>query len=146
MTTTIDDVIEMWERDSKVDDTEPGKEILRIPILHSRYTKILTEQSLMARKCLFDFHRMKKIKVEYYSGRLDDTDLKKYGWEPFRFLLKSDMNTYLESDEDLQIILMKKARHDAIVEYCTAVVKELGARTYQLRAYMDWEKFIQGQR
>jgi hypothetical protein len=89
---------------------------------------------------------MKKIKTEYYLGRLDDEELKKRGWEPFRFLLKSDVTTYLESDEDLQIILMKKAKHDAIADYCTSIVKELGARTYQLRAYMDWEKFIQGQR
>lgn len=146
MPTTIDDVIEMWERDAKVDDTEPGKEILRIPILHSRYTKILTEQNLLSKKCLFDFHRMKKIKTEYYLGRLDDEELKKRGWEPFRFLLKSDVTTYLESDEDLQMILMKKAKHDAIADYCISVVKELNARTYQLRAYMDWEKFIQGQR
>jgi hypothetical protein len=25
-------------------------------------------------------------------------------------------------------------------------MKELNARTYQLRAFMDWEKFIQGAR
>ena len=146
MTTTIDTVIEMWEKDSKVDDTEPGKEILRIPILHSRYTKILTEQTLLSKKTMFDYHKMKKIKVEYYSGRLDDDDLKKYGWQPFRFLLKSDIAVYLDSDEDLQNILIKKTKHDAIIDYCTSVVKELNARTYQLRAYMDWEKFIQGQR
>jgi hypothetical protein len=142
----IDEVMDMWDKESPVDSTEPGKEILRIPTLHAKYVRILTNHSLAAKQCTFEYARMKKIKTEYYSGRMDDQDLKKFGWEPFRFILKSDMNVYIEGDDDLQRILAKKVLHDNVVEYCTMIVKELTSRTYQLRSYMDWEKFIVGQR
>jgi hypothetical protein len=88
---------------------------------------------------------MKKIKWEYYQGRLDEADLKKYGWEPFGFVLKSDISTYIESDDDLTKILAKKIIHEQCLEFCTMVIKELNSRTYQIKAFIDWEKFINGQ-
>jgi hypothetical protein len=142
----IDEVISMWEKDSVIDQTEPGKEILKIPNLHSKYMKILSSHSLASKQCTFEYAKMKKIKISYYSGRMGDDELDKYGWEPFRFILKSDMTVYIEGDDDLQKILGKKVLHDNIVDYCTSIIKELTSRTYQLRSFMDWEKFIAGQR
>jgi hypothetical protein len=87
---------------------------------------------------------MKKVKWEYYTGKLDDDDLKERGWEPFPFVLKSEINTYLDSDEDLNKYLANKIMHDEIVDLCTAILKELNSRTFQLRDYISWQKFIQG--
>ena len=35
-TPPLETIIEQWEKDSDVDSTEPGKEIIRIPLLHNR--------------------------------------------------------------------------------------------------------------
>jgi len=70
--------------------------------------------------------------------------LKERGWEPFQYVLKSELNTYLESDADLNKYMATKAYHDEIVELCTSILKELNSRTYQLRSLIDWEKFIGG--
>ncbi len=99
---------------------------------------------MLAKQAEFNYNKWKKIKWEYYTGKLDDDELKKYGWEPFPFVLKSDITTYLESDEDLNKYMAKKAIHEEIVEVCLAIMKELNSRTYQLRSWIDWEKFIQG--
>jgi len=146
MLPNVNDIIDMWSKDSVMDGTEPGKELLRIPTLHAKYTRFLTSHSLAAKRCMFDFAKMKRVKLEYYNGRMDQDELEKYGWEPFRFLLKSDISSYLEADEDLQKLLMKKSLHDVAVEHCTMIIKELNSRTFQLRSFIDWEKFIQGQR
>jgi hypothetical protein len=87
---------------------------------------------------------MKKLKWEYYTGKLDDDQLKKYGWEPFPFVLKSDITTYLDADEDLAKCLAQRRMHEEIVEVCMSIMKELGARTFQLKDFISWEKFIQG--
>ena len=87
---------------------------------------------------------MKKLKYEYYSGKLDQAELDKYGWEPFQYILKSDMATYYDSDDDLIKLTAQKQLHDEIVELCTTIMRELNSRTYQLRDYISWEKFIQG--
>jgi hypothetical protein len=140
----IDDLLEMWRQDCDIDKTEPDREILNIPKLHSKYLNILSRHRLLSKEAEFKYNKMKKMKWEYYTGKLDDDTLKKYNWEPFPYILKSDINTYLESDEDLNKTIANKALHDEIVDICTTILKELNSRTFQLRDYISWQKFIQG--
>jgi hypothetical protein len=140
----LDDVLKMWTDDSNIDRTEPGKALIDIPKLHSKYLNILSQHRLLVKDAEFKYNRMKKLKWEYYTGKLDDDDLKKYGWDPFPFTLKSDITTYLDADEDINKYLASKMLHEEVVEVCNAILKELNSRTYQLRSFIDWEKFIQG--
>ena len=140
----LDDLLAMWAKDSEIDRTEPGKALLDIPKLHSKYLNILSNHRLLIRDCEFKYNRMKKIKWEYYTGKLDEDDLKKHGWEPFPYVLKSDITTYMEADEDMNRYLAQKRLHEEIVEVCNSILKELHSRTFQLKSFIDWEKFIQG--
>ncbi len=140
----LDDLLEMWRKDAEIDRTEPGKELLNIPKLHSKYVTILSNHRLMLKDAEFQLNRWKKIKWEYYTGKLDDDDLKKYGWDPFPFTLKSDITTYLEADEDINKYKAKKILHEEIVDVCIAIIKELNSRTYQLRDFIAWERFVNG--
>lgn len=143
-TPPLETIIEQWERDSDVDATEPGKEIIRIPLLHNKYNKFLSLHNLSAKKTAIEYDRMKKLKWMYYNGKLDQEELDKLGWEPFRFTLKSDIQVYLDGDDDLNKLKRKKSYHEETAKFCENVMKELNSRTYQLKAYMDWERFIQG--
>ncbi len=140
----LDDLLVMWAKDAEIDRTEPGKALLDIPKLHSKYLNILSSHRLLIRDAEFKYNRMKKIKWEYYTGKLDDDDLKKYGWEPFPFVLKSDITTYLDSDEDLAKYMAQKRIHEEVVEVCQSIMKELNNRAWELKSFIDWEKFIQG--
>lgn len=143
-TPPLEVIIEQWEKDSDVDSTEPGKEIIRIPLLHNKYNKFLSLHNLSAKKAAIEYDRMKKLKWMYFTGKLDQEELDKLGWEPFRFTLKSDINVYLDGDDDLNKLKRKKSYHEETAKFCENVMKELNSRTYQLKAYMDWERFIQG--
>lgn len=145
-TPPLEAIIEQWEKDSDVDSTEPGKEIIRIPLLHNKYNKYLSLHNLSAKKAAIEYDRMKKLKWMYYTGKLDQDELDKLGWEPFRFTLKSDISVYLDGDDDLNKLKRKKSYHEETAKFCENVMKELNSRTYQLKAYMDWERFIQGAR
>lgn len=140
----LDELLEMWRQDSQIDRTEPSKELLKIPQLHSKYLNILSRHRLLSKDAEFKCNKMKRLKWEYYTGKLDDDQLKQYGWEPFSFVLKSEINTYLESDEDINKYLANKILHDEIVDVCTSIMKELNNRAWELKSYIDWEKFIQG--
>lgn len=140
----IDDLLEMWRQDCDIDKTEPDRELLNIPKLHSKYLNILSQHRMLSKQAEFKYNKMKKLKWEYYTGKLDDDQLKELGWEPFPYILKSDLSTYLDSDEDLNKYIANKAVHDEIVELCTTIMKELNSRTFQLRDYIGWQKFIQG--
>lgn len=140
----LEELLAMWAKDAEIDRTEPGRALLEIPKLHSKYLNILSSHRLLIRDAEFKYNRMKKIKWEYYTGKMDDEALAKYGWEPFPFVLKSDITTYLDSDEDLNKYLAQKRMHEEIVTVCESIMKELNSRTYQLRGFIEYEKFIQG--
>ena len=46
MCDSIETILKLWEKDSIIDSLEPGKELLRIPILHSKYLNLLIEFNL----------------------------------------------------------------------------------------------------
>jgi hypothetical protein len=64
---------------------------------------------------------------------------------PFAFVLKSDINAYLEGDTDLIKLLEKKVYHEEAVSVVESIMSELKQRTWQLRDFISWEKFIGGQ-
>jgi hypothetical protein len=143
---TLDKVLEHWSKDSVVDDTEPSREIIRVPVLHSKYLNIMSNHKLASKKAFFDYNRMRRLKWEYYTGKMSQEELEEHGWEPFRYTLKSDVTTYLEADNDLIRLLEKKVYHEEVVSVCEAILKELNNRTWQLREHMTHERFIQGAR
>lgn len=140
----LEELLEMWRQDSIIDRTEPSKALLEIPKLHSKYLNILSKHRILSKEAEFKANKMRRLKWEYYTGKLDDDQLKKYGWEPFPYVLKSEITTYLESDEDINRQLANKVIHDEIVEVCTSILKELNSRTFQLRDVIAWERFIAG--
>lgn len=141
----LEQVLKYWEKDAEMDQTEPGKELLRIPILHNKYLSILTKHKIASKKAHFDYLRLRKVKIDYYSGRLTQEELEERGWQPFQFVLKSDINAYLEGDDDLIRLLEKKIYHEECVSVLESVMNELKQRTWQLRDFISWEKFIGGQ-
>lgn len=141
----LEQILKYWEKDSIMDQTEPSKELLRIPILHSKYLNILTKHKIASKKAHFDYLRMRKVKWEYFTGKMSQEELEQYGWEPFQFALKSDINTYLEADGDLIKLLEKKVYHEEVISVIESVMAELKQRTWQLRDFISWEKFVNGQ-
>ena len=142
---TLEQVLKHWEKDTDIDQTEPGKELLKIPKLHNKYLAILTKHKIASKKAQFDYLRMRKIKWEYYTGKMSQEELQSYGWEPFQFTLKSDITTYLEADGDLIKLLEKKVYHEETISVLESILNELKQRTWQLRDFISWEKFIGGQ-
>lgn len=142
---TLEQILKLWEKDSVIDQTEPSKELIKIPTLHSKYLSILTKHKIASKRAQFEYLKMKKIKWEYFGGKLSKDELDEYGWEPFQFALKSDVSTYMEADKDLIKLLEKKVYHDECVSVIESIMNELKQRTWQLRDFISWEKFVNGQ-
>lgn len=140
----ITTVLDEWKTDSKINGDEPGAELLKISTLHSKYLTKLSENRQEKSKLLRNLNKLKKIKFEYYSGKMDIEKLKKYGWEPFPYILKSELNTYLEADNHIQEIETQISVHEEIIDICTFILKEISSRTWQLKEFIGWTKFTSG--
>ena len=88
---------------------------------------------------------MRKVRLDYYAGRLSQDELAEYGWEPFQFVLKTDINAYLEADDNLIKLLEKKVYHEECVSVIESIMNELKNRNWELKSFIDWEWFIGGQ-
>ena len=142
----LENIMKLWEGDSIIDSTEPGKELLKIPQLHNKYLKILVGHRLAIKRLNFDYAKMRRLKEEYYNGSLSKEELDENGWEPFLLNIKTKQGVerYLESDQQLIKLLEKKIYHDEAISVCESILQELKSRTFQLRDYIQWERFIGG--
>ena len=52
--------------------------------------------------------------------------------------------TLNSNNEDLNRLTAQKMLHEEIVEVCSSILKELHSRTFQLKEFITWERFIQG--
>lgn len=141
----LDEIVENWEKDADIDKSELGKASLDIPKLHSKYYKIFMAEKLTLTKLNIKWKRDYKVKIEYYSGKLSEEELKALGWEPFRLrVLKSDLDTYLDADEDLSKLKFDIEVAKTKVEFIESILKTVGNRTFQVRNAIDWERFKVG--
>jgi hypothetical protein len=142
----LDTIIEYWKIDSKIDESKPHQELVNTPLLHAKYVEILSQHRLAAQKAKFDHARMKKVRREYYLGNLAKETLDEYGWDQFDLKIgtKGNIDTYLEADDFLIKILEKKAYYEECIYVCEAIIKELVNRTWQLREYMTYTRFLAG--
>jgi hypothetical protein len=141
----VDALLEEWNKDAKIDKLEPADELRKIPMLHAKYINILSVHRRAFKENERRNTKLRRIKYEYYMGRLDQETLKKYNWQPFLYVLKTgDLAMYMESDSDLLNAKAVLAIHEEMMDLCERIIKELGSRTYQLKDVIAWEKFISG--
>jgi len=136
----------MVEADLKIDETELDSESLRTPQLHSKYLNFLTDEKLKASKLEYDYNRLKKYKWLYYTGKLSEEELADFGWEPFQLsILKTDIDRFLNADEELQLISNKLEYQKSVIYYLENIIKVISNRQWNIRSAIDWIKFTNGQ-
>jgi len=72
----LDDMMDEWEKDSQMDQSELGLESLRIPTLHHKYFKIFSQEGLLLKKLESDYKVLLKLKTMYYMGTLSEEELR----------------------------------------------------------------------
>jgi len=141
----LDDILDMWSTDCDVDRTELGEEALKIPKLHSKYLRHFSEERLLLRKLEQERKELVLLKNDYYRGILSEEDLKSNGWEPFRLsVLKSDVPTYIEADQDVIKLNLRIAMQSEKVDTLESIIKSISNRGYLIKSAIEYEKFKVG--
>ena len=69
---TLDDVQHEWTIDSKIDPELLDEESIKIPQLHSKYLKYLSDVKLLKIKKEMEYKVLLREKFEYYTGKADE--------------------------------------------------------------------------
>ena len=141
----LEEIQELWNRDREIDIAELAIESVRIPQLHDKYLKIYIDERIKLKRLEFDLSKMVILKYDYYSGKMAQKDLEKLGWKPFLGkILKGEMHSYLESDEDIFKIKGKIVIMEEKINYLDSIVKMINNRGFQIKSAIDWIKFKSG--
>lgn len=141
----LDDIMDLWADDARMDDTELGNESLRIPMLHHKYYKIFVQEGLLLKKLEQDYKTLYKLKYEYYMGVLDQETLLERGWNPNPLkILKQDLSIYMEGDDDLQLIQAKIDIQKQKLSFLESAIKTITNRGFLIKNAIDWERFKVG--
>jgi len=141
----IETIKKMVDQDMKIDDLNLDLESLKTPQLHSKYLNLLHDESLSLHKATIEQKELRRLKWEYYLGKIDQETLDEKGWQPFGLkILRTDIDVYLESDKDL---LRMEARIHYLkekVKYIESVLQSIGRRGWDIKSAIEWKKFMSG--
>ena len=133
---------EQADKDLKINDTELDLESLKTPQLHNQYMKHLTKYKLMLSRAETEYNMMKREKWEYYTGKADASV---YAQKPFDLkILRTDIDKYLDSDEDLQKQKQKVDYLSTTVDFLDRTIRQIGNRGFTIKNAIDWRKFTSG--
>jgi Recombination, repair and ssDNA binding protein UvsY len=141
----IEEIREAWDVDASIDKTELGDESLKIPKLHAKYTRMLSDERLLLRKLESDLKVLKRDKYEFYTMG-PTKEQKDSGWElPARgMVLKQDINIYMEADRQVVDLSLRIGMQQEKVELLDSIIRSIMNRGYQLKTALDFLKFTMG--
>ena len=130
------------DKDLKINDTELDLESLKTPQLHNKYMKHYTKFKLLLTRTEDELRTMKRDKWEYYTGKADPSV---YQAKPFDLkIMRTDIDKYLEADEDLQKLSQKIAYLITVVDFLDKTIRVIVNRTYTIKNAIEWRRFTSG--
>ena len=138
----LEELQELVDKDLKINDTELDLEALKTPQLHNKFMKYLTKFKLMLSRAETEYNILKKEKWEYYTGK---APAEVYALNPFDLkILKTDIDKYLDSDEELQRQKQKVDYLQTTVDFLDRTIRQISNRGFLIKDAIDWRKFTSG--
>ena len=139
----LEQIQEMWEKDSKIDPDNLHDESLKIPQLHSKYYTIYNTITLLRERAREQYSKVKLERYNYYTGK---ATAEVYAEEPFPYKVreKDAIQRHLEADDKMNKVDMEIKYYDIMLKFLEEVIRAVSNRTYQIKNAIEWNKFQAG--
>lgn len=142
----IDELHDMWEQDCNLNEDHLDRESVNTAKLHAKYLRLLIQHKMKIAALESDYNIKRQSKFRYYRGEMSRDELKDLGWNQWQGVkpLKNEMDEFLGGDTDLNRITVKITYIKVMVEALESILKQIGARDWQIRNAITWKQFIAG--
>lgn len=144
----LENVLEMWDQDSVINDMDLSGESKRSAKLHSKYLGMYMKAKLQLKKAEQEQRILMKEKWLYYTGKMSQERMEELEWDPDPFdglkILKTDLDKWFESDKDLQESDAKITYLKTCVETLKEITDSIKWRHQTIRNMIEWKKFEAG--
>ena len=139
----LDEINEMWEKDSVIDPDNLHEESLKIPQLHSKYYTIYNTITLLREKAKETHNKVRLDRYNYYTGK---ASAEVYAEEPFPYKIrdKDALQRHMDADERLNKVELKVKYYDVMLKFLEEIIRCVSNRTYQIKNSIEWSKFVSG--
>ena len=139
----LEQIQEMWEKDSKIDPDNLHDESLKIPQLHSKYYTLYNTITLLRERAREQYNKVRLERYNYYTGK---ATAEVYAEEPFPYKVpeKDAIQRHLEADDKMNKIDMKIKYYDIMLKFLEEIIRNISGRTYQIKNAIEWNKFQAG--
>ena len=139
----LDQIQEMWQKDSVIDPDNLHDESLKIPQLHSKYYNLYNTIILLREKARDTYNRVRLERYNYYTGK---APVEVYVEEPFPYKVreKDAIQRHMEADERLSKVDLKIKYYDLMLKFLEEIIKTISNRTYQIKNAIEFMKFTAG--
>ena len=139
----LEQIQEMWEKDSKIDPDYLHDESLKIPQLHSKYYTLYNTITLLRERAREQHAKVRLERYIYYTGK---ATAEVYAEEPFPYKVreKDAIQRHLEADDKMNKVDMKIKYYDIMLKFLEEIIRNISGRTYQIKNAIEWNKFQAG--
>ena len=139
----LEQIQEMWEKDSKIDPYNLHDESLKIPQLHSKYYTLYNTITLLRERAREQYSKVRLERYNYYTGK---APAEVYVEEPFPYKVreKDAIQRHLEADDKMNKVDMKIKYYDIMLKFLEEIIRNISGRTYQIKNAIEWNKFQAG--
>ena len=139
----LEQIQEMWDKDSQIDPDNLHDESLKVPQLHAKYYTVYNTITLLREKALETYNRVRLERYNYYTGK---APAEVYEEEPFPYKVrdKEAIQRHMDADEKLNKINLKIRYYDHMMRFLEDIIKTISNRTFQIKNALEWHKFQAG--
>jgi|TARA_B100001939_G_scaffold133126_2_gene115672 hypothetical protein len=144
----LQEILEMWKKDSAIDEMNLDESSRNSAKLHSKYLELLSVNRIKLKKAELDFKVLLKDKWLHYNGKLSKEELDEKGWnyDPLNGLtvLKGDMDYYYDSDPLIQQAQTKIEYLKELTDVLREIIDNIKWRHQTIKNMIEWRKFTSG--
>jgi hypothetical protein len=142
---TFEELQDEWDVDSTIDNTKVGEESIRTPKLHSKYLRLYSAERLKLLKYQHKYKKLRGEKKEFFVNPTKEIMQEKNWKIPERGkILKSDIESFLDMDNELLDIELKIGVQQEIVEYLKAILQSINGRSFVIKNFIEERKWLNG--
>ena len=140
---SVEAIQAMWNKDSVMNQDELDAESLKIPQLHAKYYDIYNVTLTLRKATEVTYSKVLLERRQYYTGK---GTAAVYAEEPFPYKVrdKDDLRLYLDADDKLKKLSMKREYYDMMLKYLEEILRQVTNRTYQIKNAIEWRRFTSG--
>lgn len=144
----LEQILEMWKKDSVIDELKLDESSMNSAKLHAKYLEILSVNRIKLKKADMDFKVLLRDKFMHYNGKLSQEEMDKKGWDydPLNGLtvLKGDMDKWYDADPVIQEAQAKIAYLQNPIDTLKEILDNIKWRHQNIKNMIEWRKFTSG--